>query len=133
MSHESGSRRAASTLFANVADSVLRILRKEAKLARAELAENFDKAKVALALLATAVVLALVAAVVLANAGVSALVTVGVPPWVAALIVGGTVLLIAVGFAAKAMSDLSAESLAPSRTIRNVQRDIDVLKERIGG
>ena len=51
----------------------------------------------------------------------------------AALIVGVVLAAVAVGLVLYGRSLMSAASLAPDRTIRSVQRDVEVLSERVTG
>ncbi|MBY4892867.1 phage holin family protein [Rhodobacteraceae bacterium N5(2021)] len=122
---------AAASLIGDIFSQGVRILRKEASLAKAELSENLGRAGVALGLLVGAVVLALVALVTLAGAGVAGLVAAGWSVWLSALVVGGGLAVIAAIFATIGVRGLKPESLAPSRSIENVKRDFNVIKEQI--
>ncbi len=123
--------RGSASLLTDIVSQIGRILRKEAALARAEMGENLSRAGVAIGLLVGAVVLALVALISLAGAGIAALVAAGWALHWAALIVGGGVALVAALLAAKGIRDLKPERLAPTRSIENVKRDVQVMKERI--
>ena len=109
------------------------LMRGELSLMRAELAENAERAAVALGLLAGAAILALTALQVLAGAVVAGLAELGLGPGWAALIVGSVIALIGFAMAVKGLNDLKASSLAPSRTIENVKRDAAKLKEAANG
>ncbi len=123
--------RGSASLLTDIVSQIGRILRKEAALARAEMGENLSRAGVAIGLLVGAVVLALVALISLAGAGIAALVAAGWALHWAALIIGGGVALVATLLAAKGIHDLKPERLAPTRSIENVKRDVQVMKERI--
>jgi uncharacterized membrane protein YqjE len=105
------------------------LVRKEIDLLRAELQEEVEKAAAAVGMLAGALLLALVALNVLAAAVVAWLTEAGLEAGWAALIVGGVLALVAIGLAMKGRNDLSLSSLAPTRTARNVERDMDAVKE----
>lgn len=122
---------AAASLVGDIFSQGVRILRKEATLAKAELSENLSRAGLALGLLVGAIILALVALVALAGAAVAALVAAGWSIWLSALIVGGGLALFAAIFAVLGVRGLRPERLAPSRSIENVKRDFNVIKEQI--
>lgn len=105
------------------------LVRDELALARTEIAENLSRARVGIALLCVAAVLALVALNLLALAVVAGLNANGLPFWAAALIVGGALLLVALLFAIFGKSRLGSDALKPKRTMANVKRDIDYLKD----
>ena len=105
------------------------LVRKEMDLFRAELQEEADKAAAAVGMLAGALLLAIVALNVLAAAVVAWLTEAGLDAGWSALIVGGVLALIAIGLAVKGQSDLKLSSLAPTRTARNVDREVDAVKE----
>ena len=119
----------ASALVGDLMQNVSSLVRKEVDLARAELDENLSRAAVAVGLLVGAVVVALVALHVLAGALVAALVEAGLATGWAAIIVGGGFGLIAFGMMAKGTNDLKLNSLAPTRTAKNIKRDAEAVKE----
>jgi uncharacterized membrane protein YqgA involved in biofilm formation len=98
-------------------------------LAKAEARQNASRAGVGLALIAVAAILSLTALDVLAAALVAWIATSGLDAGWAALIVGGGLLLIALGLAVYGKSRLSSDALAPDRTTRNIKTDIRTLKE----
>jgi drug/metabolite transporter (DMT)-like permease len=75
--------------------------------------------------------LAFAALIVLLDALVFGLVEVGVERWLAALIVGGVVAAVGYLLVRKGQSDLSATRLAPERTVANVRKDINLVKEQV--
>jgi uncharacterized membrane protein YqjE len=105
------------------------LVRKEMDLLRAELQEEVNKAAGAVGMLAGALLLALVALNVLAAALVAWLTESRLDAGWSALIVGGALALIAIGLAMKGRNDLKLSSLAPTRTARNVERDVKSVKE----
>jgi uncharacterized membrane protein YqjE len=105
------------------------LVRKEMDLLRAELQEEVNKAAAAVGMLAAALLLALVALNVLAAALVAWLTESGLDAGWSALIVGGALALIAIGLAMKGKNDLKLSSLAPTRTAKNVERDVKSVKE----
>ncbi len=118
------------SIISDVLTHVSSLIRKEVDLARAEMSENATKAGVAVGLLAGALIVALVALNVLAAALVAALSEVMDAGW-AALIVGVVFAVIAAIMVSKGINDLKASSLAPTRTVKNVRRDAEAVKEAL--
>lgn len=119
----------AGTLLSDALNNVSSLIRNEVDLAKAELSENLNRAGVAIGLIAGALVIAIVALTVLAAALVTALTSVGMHPGWAALIVGGTLAIVAFMLSAKGLKDLQPSRLAPTRTAKNLQRDATLVKE----
>ncbi|MFB0491223.1 putative phage tail protein [Methylobacterium sp. OAE515] len=109
------------------------LARKEIALFRAEMAGNIRQLIVGLACMVGSAVFAVVALLVLIGALVKWLATVVGSEWLSALIVGGVLLVIAVGMALWARSVLSLSTLAPTRTTRQVRQDAQALSERVSG
>ncbi|PZX16219.1 putative superfamily III holin-X [Palleronia aestuarii] len=121
--------RTAFDLVGELVDRVTMLVRNEVNLARAEMSENVNRAMAAVGMLVAAIVFFLVALNVLAAAAVAAIAQTGIGAGWASLIVGGVILLIAIILMSKGKSDLSATSLAPTRTTKNVRRDVRTVKE----
>lgn len=109
------------------------LARKEIALFRAEMASNIRSLVIGLACMAASAVFAVVALIVLIGAFVKWLATIVGSEWLSALIVGGVLLVIAVGLALWARSALSLSTLAPTRTTRQVREDARALSERVSG
>lgn len=109
------------------------LARKEIALFRAEMARNARQLVAGLACMVGAAVFAVVALLVLIDALVKWLATVVGSEWLAALIVGGTLFVLALGMALWARSVLSLSTLAPTRTTRQVRQDAQALSERVSG
>lgn len=109
------------------------LARKEIALFRAEMARNARQLVAGLACMVGAAVFAVVALLVLIDAFVKWLATVVGSEWLAALIVGGTLFVLALGMALWARSVLSLSTLAPTRTTRQVRQDAQALSERVSG
>jgi hypothetical protein len=114
-------------------DAAARLIGHEWQLAKAEVSRNVGRASVGAGLLAGAFFIGTIAVGVLAGAGVAALAAAGLELWLAALIVGGGLALIAGIMAAIGLRKLSARQLIPARTLSNIQRDMDMLKEAANG
>lgn len=105
------------------------LVRGEIDLARAEVQENVNKAAAAVGMLVGALILLLTALNVLAAALAAWLTEAGLDAGWAALIVGGALAIIGIVMAMKGQNDLKLTSLAPTRTKRNVERDVHTMKE----
>ncbi|MEO1362322.1 MAG: phage holin family protein [Pseudomonadota bacterium] len=105
------------------------LMQDEVALARAEISRNLSRAGTGLALIGVAAILALTALDVLAGALVAYLATTDLSVGTAALIVGGGCLAVALGLAVVGRSRLTADALSPDRTMRNMSRDLDTMKE----
>ena len=121
--------KSAGGLLQDALNNVSGLVRNEVDLARAEVSENLNKAGVAIGLIAGAAIIALVALNVLAAALVAALTEAGLHAGWSALIVGAVLGVIAFILMNKGTNDLKLSSLAPTRTVKNVQRDAAAVKE----
>ncbi|WP_299971066.1 phage holin family protein [uncultured Roseobacter sp.] len=121
--------KSAGSILADAMANVSGLVRNEVDLARAEISENVTKAGVAVGLIAGAAIIALVALNVLAAALVAALTEAGLDAAWSALIVGAALGVIAFVLINKGVNDLKLSSLAPTRTVKNVQRDAAAVKE----
>jgi predicted phage tail protein len=120
-------------LLGDVVRETSDLARKEIALFRAEMASNIRSLVIGLACMAASAVFAVVALLVLIDAFVKWLATIVGSEWLAALIVGGTLVVLAVGMALWARSVLSLSTLAPTRTTRQVRQDAQALSERVSG
>ncbi|WP_220749366.1 MULTISPECIES: phage holin family protein [Jannaschia] len=114
-------------------DAVSRVLRAEAALAKAEVGENLGRMGVALAAVVTGGIIAILALGALLCAAVAGAVALGLPVWAASLLVAVVLFGLAGGLFAWGLSGLKARRLIPTRSLSNVQRDFDVLKEAFDG
>ncbi|WP_322895345.1 MULTISPECIES: phage holin family protein [unclassified Yoonia] len=114
-----------SAIMTNVGN----LVRNEADLARAEVAESFKKAGASVAAMGVAFVLAITGLNVAAASLVAFAIWAGVPPHWAPAVVGVGFLVIALIVFATAKSKLHQIGFVPTRTARNVQRDAAAIKE----
>lgn len=119
------------TLLSDILSRITVLIRKEFDLARSEMAQNFSRAAAGAGMLAVGAIIALVALNVLAIAGVIALQAAGIDLIWATLIVGGAALLLALILVMVGINRLKLNALAPTRTEREVRRDIDTVKEAL--
>ncbi|MBM3604848.1 MAG: phage holin family protein [Alphaproteobacteria bacterium] len=105
------------------------LVRKEVALAKAEISQSLSQAGTAIGFIAVAGVIGIVTINVLVAALVAALAETDLGPIWSAVIVGLVLALLAYILLRKGMNDLKPESLMPSRTVKNVQRDAQTVKE----
>ncbi|MCR9108869.1 phage holin family protein [Marivita sp. XM-24bin2] len=117
------------TMIAGIITEGRALLRTELQLARQELSDNAARAGGGLALFALALLVALVGLVALSVAAILGIAALGVAYHWAALIVAIACLAIALVFALIGKSRLSASALAPTRTMKQVKSDIEIIKE----
>jgi hypothetical protein len=106
------------------------LLRKEAQLARAEVSENMSGLASGLGVMVAGAVLLIPALVILLEAGVAALTVHGVASYWSALIVGGIVLIVGLILLSVGMGRLKPGNLVPHKTVRQLQRDAEVAREK---
>jgi len=119
------------TLFGEALRETTDLARKELALFRTEMSENLRTIVLAIILLMGAMVFAIGTLILLTEAlvdWVSALVG---SEALGALIVAAITAAVAIGLGLYAKSKLSTTTLAPTRTVRNVQRDAEIVTERV--
>ena len=121
--------KSASSLVADALENVSALLRNEIDLARAEVSESLNRAGVALGMIAGAAIVIMVTLNTLVAALVAALTEAGLDAGWSALIVGVILAIVAYAMMSKGLNDLKLTSLAPTRTMKNVQRDAEAVKE----
>ncbi|MDR7037088.1 MULTISPECIES: phage holin family protein [Methylobacterium] len=132
-SHPNGAPTSIQSLVGDALRETNELARKEIALFRAEMASNVRSLFIGLACLVGAAVFAVVALLVLIDAFVKWLATIVGSEWLSALIVGGVLLIVAVGLALWGRSAMSLSTLAPTRTTRQVRQDARALSERVSG
>lgn len=111
-----------------IRDAVL-LLQREIELAKAEIGATVSKA--------TGSVVSLVVGGVIAHTGLLALVAALIlalalvwPAWLAALVVGGAIIVIGGVMAMTAVQRLKHLQAAPNRTIKSLKEDVEILREK---
>lgn len=128
MSHISMHDRSLGDLVGTLGRDVVRLVRQEIQLARAEADESLKKAIAALVTIGVALAIALAGLVILLLAAVTALDNIW-PAWVASLVVGGVAIVIAGILAKSGQSKLRTTSLAPRRTRESLEHDREMVRE----
>jgi hypothetical protein len=122
--------RGLGALFADLSREVSHLFRLELALARAEITDQAGQIGTGAALVAAGALILFAGVLVLLEAAVLALALV-LAPWLAALIVGGLVLLLGAVLALKGRHDIAARSLMPSRTLRTLREDAEWAREQM--
>jgi len=117
--------------MADVLAGVSRLVQGELALARAEAAERLDALRQSAVQAALAVVLGITAINVLAGAAVAGVIALGLSPIWAMLLVGGILLLLALGFAQHAARLLSDAGSKPKLSVTSVRRDVETLQTMV--
>jgi len=125
-----------SSIQALVADALREaseLASKEIALFRTEMTNNVRSLFIGLAMMVLAAVFAVTAMLVLIGALVKFVATLAGSEWLAALLVGGGMLLVAVVLGVIGARAMSLSNLAPTRTSRQVRQDARALTERVSG
>ena len=109
------------------------LARKEIALFRTEMTDNLRTIAIGIAMVIAAAVFAILSLIWLTQALVDWLATKVGSHALAALIVGGTLAIVAVALGLYGRSAIAKTSLAPKRTAQSLQRDTEVLTERVSG
>lgn len=108
-----------------------RLLRGELELAVAEVSRNAKLAVVGIGMIIIAVILMMAALNLLAGAAVLGAISAGVPaPW-APVLIGGVLVLIALGLIFWGFSALRPSRLVPVKAAARLRRDAETLKEML--
>ena len=122
--------RSVATLLSDLARDFSLLIRPEVALAKAEASEKVGQLGMGVGMMAAGGFVAFAGLIVLMFAGVYALSLV-MEPWQAALIVGGVVTLLGLVLVFVGKSKLSADKLAPQRTIQSIKDDARWAKEQV--
>lgn len=109
------------------------LARKELALFKTELSDNVRTLLIGIGMMVGAAVFAIAAIILFTEALVKWLATIVGSEALSALIVGGVMTLIAIGLVMYGRSTMSSASLAPTRSVRSIQRDTQVLSEKVAG
>jgi hypothetical protein len=121
------------SLLGDLMADLTELVSKEIQLAKAELSEKVSQATAGVTSLAIGGLVAFAGLLVLLDAavyGVAALLG-DAPLWAAALIVGVVVLGIGMVLLLKGRSNLSAENLAPKRTVEAMRQNVETIREQV--
>jgi len=123
--------RSIGQLLRDLASDATNLIHQEVLLARTEIEGNVQRSIAALVSMAAGALVAFAGVIILLGAVVDGLIEYGLQPWLADLIVGGTVAVIGFIIVRAGQSALAATSLTPERATANLRRDVDLLKEQV--
>lgn len=118
-------------LLRDLAQDSANLVRQELHLAKTEAEDKLHQSVASAATLVTAALVAFAGLIILLHAAVYGLGEAGLEPWLAALIVGGVVLVIGVVLVQKARHELSTQSLGAGRTAANLRKDLELVKGHV--
>jgi uncharacterized membrane protein YqjE len=121
--------RSIGALLANLANGLSTLVRQELRLAQAEASEKMSNATTGLIAIVAGLLVATCALLILLQALVIALAD-HMPASVASLIVGIVIAVIAFVMIWQGQRSLSAERLAPKRTMRSLRQDSRLVMEK---
>ncbi|ASP18774.1 putative Actinobacterial holin-X, holin superfamily III [Antarctobacter heliothermus] len=121
--------RDAPRLLSEVALRVTSLAQSEFRLAKAEMAQSLSHASTGIAFFGAAAVLAIVGLNVLASGVVVWLAAQGLTAVQAAGAAGGALLVVAIGLVWAGRRRVNAKKLTPKRSLNNMKRDLETLRE----
>jgi hypothetical protein len=122
--------RSLGQLLRDLAEQLGRLIGDEGRLLKAELNDNVNRLTGGFTLLILGAVLGSAALLILLLALVAAL-SETMEPWLASVIVGGTVAVIAVALLLAGRNRLKARALMPDRTLASVGDDVRLAREHL--
>lgn len=131
MTVESTGRPSTPSLFADALSQMTTLFETEIRLVRTEISEKISTALRAVIVLLAAAVLLLVGLFIVLFGVVQLVIYFGVIDWLAYFIVGGAFVLIGAIALYVGLNRLSADNLMPKRTINQLGKDADVVKEQV--
>jgi Putative Actinobacterial Holin-X, holin superfamily III len=117
-------------LFGSLTSQLGQLIHKEVELARTELTANAVRTGRNAALVGAGAAIGYAGFLAVVVAAIALLAEVGLPGWLAALLVGLVLLVIAVVLVQRGRAQLSSGSIAPDRTIKTLRDDADWAKEQ---
>ena len=123
--------RSLGELFSELARELSTLVRQEVQLAKTEIGQKVSSVGKNAAFLVAGGLLAFVGFQALVAAAILALSQI-VEPWLAAVIVGGVLMLVASALAMKVISSMKKESLAPKHTVETLKEDAQWAKQQMG-
>ncbi len=123
--------RSIGELLRDLASDSTALVRQELALAKAEAQEKLHQSVAGGSMVVMSALLAFAGLIILLHAAVYGLEKAGFEPWLAALIVGGVVVVIGLLLVQKARHDLTAQSLTAGRTAVNLRKDLNLVKGHV--
>lgn len=125
-------RRSVGELLRDLAGDSASLVQQELALARTEAQDKLHQTVTASKALMAGALILLAALIMLLDAAVYALIEeAGLDHWLASVIVGGVVAVVGLLLLRKGQSELAATRLAPRRTVANVRKDLELVREQL--
>jgi len=124
-------QRSLSELVSDAIDQVSKLIRNEAEIARAEVAEKATAAAIGIALLVGGALVVIPAMVLLLMALAAWLTELGLQSSLSNLIAGVIALVVSAVLAYAGRARLKPQNLKPHRTIAELERDATVVREQV--
>lgn len=123
--------RSLGELLRDLAQDAAHLVRQELLLARAEALQKVHESISAGAMLVASAMLAFAGLIILLEAAVYGLEEAGWEPWLAAVTVGGVVVLLGLLLLAKARRDLTLDRPGETRTTTNLRKDLELVRGHV--
>ncbi|HLG45212.1 MAG TPA: phage holin family protein [Reyranella sp.] len=121
-------------LFHALSDTISRatdLVQLEVRVFKAELDEKLSQVKAGVSLILSGAIFIAAALFLLLQAAVLVLVEAGLSPALATLLVAGASIVIGIAFMLTGRRQVDGDALTPDRTIRDLQRDTRLVKEKL--
>jgi predicted phage tail protein len=118
-------------LLTGLVDQLSTLLRKEAQLAKSEVSDKITQVGAAAGALAASIALLIAGLVVLLQALALWLTRFDLSPVTTSAIVGAVVVIIGMIMLMKGVASLRPANLAPKRSMEQMQRNVDTVKEQV--
>ncbi len=122
--------RSLGELFGDLSRDTVNLVRGELELAKTEMSQKLGKAGKDVGFLAIGGAIAYAGVLALGAALIIILATIGLPWWLAALLVGLVVTGIGYFLIQKGLTELKRQDLAPTNTIQTIKEDVEWMKEQ---
>ena len=131
MTNDTMGRPSTPTLFADAIAKMTSLFETEMRLVRTEVGEKISTAIEAIVVLLVSAILILAALFLILVGVVELLVTFGLLHWQAYMLVGAVIAVIGGIALFLALRTLSADRLMPKRTISQLGKDVDIVREQV--
>jgi hypothetical protein len=121
-------------LFHALSDTISRatdLVQLEVRVFKAELDEKLSQVKAGVSLILSGAIFIAAALFLLLQAAVLVLVEAGLSPALATLLVAGASIVIGIAFMLTGRRQVDGDALTPDRTMRDLQRDTRLVKEKL--
>ncbi len=132
MTNEATGRPSTPALFADALSQMTSLFETEIRLVRTELSEKISAAFRAIAVMLASAVLLLAALFIILIGVVQLLIAFGLPAWGAYFLVGVVIAVIGGVALYFALNTLSADNLMPRRSLTQLGKDAEIVKEQVG-